>query len=108
MGWSHTAAAGRTLAAIEAACTATRKGTKYTSTNVFIERGVVYFHEVEMKDQDDDGIRGEIFEFVGDTMAHEAGHFHIDGDGKVLSGPDLFKQAVRRKTGKGWMGASLA
>lgn len=99
MGWSYTAVAGRTLERIENACRASRKGSGETSSNVYFIGGKCYFYEVTRCDQTDGGIVGTInlsWDNEQGSWAREVGTFRIDGKGKVVRGPKLFKDAGGR------------
>jgi hypothetical protein len=98
MGWSYTATAGRTMDKIAEACKRTRVGTQdETTSNVFRVAGKRYFYEVERQDQTDGGIVGEIwqsYERDRQSFARRTGVFRIDGQGRFVRGPKLFREAA--------------
>jgi hypothetical protein len=98
MGWSHTARAGDTMKRIEKACQETAGGGPRQMSNTFLMDGEAYFHEVDCRDQPDHGIRGTIFRMYvgrgGKEMAAWSGTFHINGDGVLLQGPPMWKNAA--------------
>jgi hypothetical protein len=104
MGFSYTAAAGRMMAGIEVACAATRPEEE-TATNVFFVNGKRYFHEIVRRDQKDGGIIGTInltwTDEDGQEWCRQTGTFRIDGRGRLVRGPTLFKQATPVKSSSG-------
>lgn len=95
MGWCCSTAADETLARIERAAAVSREGTGERSHNVFYCGGRRYFFEVTRRDQVDGGITGAIFLTEGD-MARKVGSFKIDGRGRLIRGPKLFRDAAVR------------
>jgi hypothetical protein len=95
MGWCYAADAGRTLERVEAACRATR-GEGETSSNVFRANGKRYFYQVTHRSQADGGICGTVWltwEDEDGEWARQVSSFRIDGRGRVVRGPKLFKDA---------------
>lgn len=98
MGYSYTELAGRVMDAVEAACRESRRGKgEEQSSNVFYSGDKHYFFEVTRKDRKDGGVGGTIHLAWDDdkgSWARQVGTFAIDGSGKLLRGPALFKRAV--------------
>lgn len=103
MGFSYTYDAGRTMGGIEESCKATRPEGEHSS-NVFFANGRRYFYEITRRDQKDGGIIGEIHltwtDEDGKEWCREVGTFKIDGKGRVVRGPALFRQALPATTGR--------
>jgi len=97
MGWSCSRAADRTIDAIETACSRSRLENKGDAvSNVFYTNGKRYFYEISRRDQPDGGIAGAIFLSPPDVdWCRKVGTFRIDGAGRVVRGPALFKRAAR-------------
>jgi hypothetical protein len=93
MGWLCTTAAARTMEVIAAACAASRKqhGEQQTS-NVFFANRQRYFYEISRRDQSDGGIAGTIYLCLGEDHCRKVSTFRIDGAGRVVRGPALFKR----------------
>ena len=100
MGWICTPLADRTMAAIAAACQATREPHGDQCGNAFYANGKRYFYEITRRDQKDRGIAGVIHLCVGDDECRPVGRFRIAGNGAVVRGPALFKKAKPVKDGK--------
>ncbi len=91
MGWSCRREAGLVLDAWTKACVA-----QTGSTNVFVERGVRFFFELDNVEHDDGAITGTIqksFKKGGKDLCVEAGAFRIEGNGFVTKAP-MFLTAV--------------
>jgi len=103
MGFSYTYEAGRTMGGIERACAASRPDGE-TSSNVFFTNGRRYFYEITRRDQDDGGLRGEIHltwtDEQGQEWCRRVGDFRIDGRGRVVRGPALFRRATPIRAGE--------
>jgi hypothetical protein len=82
MGYSASREAFRTLEALDVVC---RKHSGMS--NVWDYKGKRYMYEIDRKDQKDDGIKGDVSEFVGETSAKRLGKFHVDGDGIIVKFP---------------------
>lgn len=82
MGYCTSNASGNTLDLLENLC---RKQNK--SGNKWDYKGKQYFFEIDRKDQPDGGIKGSVALCAGETIARDAGRFHIDGDGIILKFP---------------------
>jgi hypothetical protein len=94
MGWGYRQTAGRTLDAIEAACEASRGGTGETASNVFFARGRRYFYQVTRRGLPDGGISGAVYLAPeGADWCRKVGAFRVDGEGRVVRGPALFRLA---------------
>jgi hypothetical protein len=93
MGWSYTCKAGRTLDAIEEACSLSRRPHKVAVSNAFFANGKRYHYEVSRRDMPDGGIAGAVFLSLSETTCRQVGRFRIDGRGYVVRGPKLFRDA---------------
>jgi hypothetical protein len=97
VGWSCTARAHEALEKIRAACKQTQKDDP--SSNAFHIGGKRYFYEVTRRDQPDGGVSGTLWLCVGEHHAWKVGTFRIDGQGEVVRGPKLFRDAVSGNRG---------
>jgi hypothetical protein len=85
--------------AIEAACRRTQASWNEPTSNRFFANGNLYFYEVTRRDQRDLGVAGAIYLCLPDNYARKVGTFRIDGKGRVVRGPKLFRTAhVKRET----------
>ncbi len=96
MGFSYTFAAGVTMTKIERACMASRHGKEDEKiSNVFHANGRSYFYELRRRDRADGGLGGEIRLYLPDGVhVRKVGTFRIDGKGRVVRGPALFRDAA--------------
>jgi len=84
--------------AIEAACAQSRKENgEMKTSNFFYANGKRYFYEISRRDQPDGGIAGTInliwTDAEGKDWCRKVGTFRIDGKGRVVRGPKLFREA---------------
>ncbi len=89
MGFGYRVDAGKTEEAWSAIC-AKQNG----SSNTYEVDGVVYFYEVDRKDQPDGGLRGAVWQIMPDGLARSKGRFSIAGDGSVVRWPVGMKRLV--------------
>lgn len=91
MGWSCSAAAGRTLEAIQAACVASTG-----SQNTWEEPGrAPCFFELDSTEHDDGAITGDVFRMApGTSRCRATTRFRIEADGRLSIGPRFFRGAV--------------
>jgi hypothetical protein len=95
MGWSCTVKASDAMDKIQAACRETQTETKENRpSNVYHANGERYFFEATRRDQPDGGVSGSIHLCIGETLCRKVATFRIDGQGNVVRGPKLFRDAV--------------
>ena len=97
MGYSYTYAASAAMDRIERACKASReqRSDDDGASNTFFANGKRYFYELRRRDRPDGGLGGEIWVTLPDGVhCRKVGTFVIDGRGRVLRGPALFRNAA--------------
>lgn len=97
MGWSCRREAGIVMNTWTRACLAQTE-----SSNVYIERDVRYFWELDNVGHDDGAITGSIqkcFEKDGKSLCVEVGAFRIEGDGRIARAPKFLVDAAGAKGG---------
>lgn len=86
MGWSCSVAASDVEKAWSNMCL-----TQTGLSNTFRSGNRTYFYEVDSVEHPDGSITGNVFRLAGD-LAHEAGTFKIDGQGKVDRAPAFLRR----------------
>ena len=90
MGWSCSQKAGRVLDKMSKACV-----NQTGMQNVFEANGSRFFFETNGVEYADGSIRADVFKFVDDNSAVNAGGFRIFGDGATTKLPAVLEDAVR-------------
>lgn len=99
MGYSYTAAAGKTYDLWEDAC---RLNGGHNSSNTWSDLGRTYFYE-RGRENDDGAITGTVFKFTGSSnsivtgTARRIGSFRINADGTVERAPRFLKSASKAR-----------
>jgi hypothetical protein len=89
MGWSLSAAAGRTLEQWTAVC-AEHTGT----SNTFVYKGREYFFEIDRDEYETGAVTGKVYAMRAPGCSG-IGSFKIEGSGKLSRGPAALKQAMK-------------
>lgn len=93
MGWSCSVAASDVERSWSSVCWA-----QTGLSNTFRSGKWTYFYELDNVEHVDGSITGHVFRLTGD-LAHEAGTFKIDGQGRVERAPIFLRQVGRSECG---------